>query len=191
MLRAVSNGGTRYFSQSEFAMKALAQETGARAFFPATIADLASVYGIIAEELATQYALGSTSKNPKRDGAFRRVARLGDGWHASSMDQASFRQGKEGVLRFWKEAGREGEPVWSLRIPILLDGVHRAAVDMSLLRGRHTLAGSPAKVAEELRGFQALGVSHVALEVSYSTYPAILETIDLIADQIRPALSSR
>jgi VWFA-related protein len=73
LLRAVSNGGTRYFSQSEFAMKALAQETGARAFFPATIADLASVYGIIAEELATQYALGYTSKNPKRDGAFRRV----------------------------------------------------------------------------------------------------------------------
>ena len=125
------------------------------------------------------------------DGAFRRVARLGDGWHASSMDQSTFRQGQDGVLRSWKEAGREGEPVWSLRIPILLDGVHRAAVDMSLLRGRHTLAGSPAKVAEELRGFQALGVSHVALEVSYSTYPAILETIDLIADQIRPALSSR
>jgi hypothetical protein len=42
-------------------------------------------------------------------------------------------------------------------------------------------------VAEELRGFLALGVSHVALEVSYSTYPAILETIELIADQIRPA----
>jgi hypothetical protein len=34
-------------------------------------------------------------------------------------------------------------------------------------------------------------VSHAALEVSYSTYPAILETIDLIAGQIRPALSSR
>jgi Ca-activated chloride channel homolog len=67
------NSGSRYFSQSEFAMKALAQETGARAFFPATIAELAGVYGIIAEELATQYAIGYTSKNPKRDGAFRRV----------------------------------------------------------------------------------------------------------------------
>ena len=73
------------------------------------------------------------------------------------MDQATFRQGQGGVQRFWQEARREGEPVWSLRIPILLDGVHRAAVDMSLLRGRHTLAGSPTKVAEELRGFQALG----------------------------------
>jgi Ca-activated chloride channel family protein len=71
--RTASTGGSRYFSQSEFSMKALAQETGARAFFPTSIAELAGVYGIIAEELATQYALGYTSKNPKRDGAFRRV----------------------------------------------------------------------------------------------------------------------
>ena len=68
-----ANSGSRYFSQSEFAMKALAQETGARAFFPATIAELAGVYGAIADELSMQYALGYTSKNPKRDGAFRRV----------------------------------------------------------------------------------------------------------------------
>ena len=68
-----ANSGSRYFSQSEFAMKALAQETGARAFFPASITELAVVYGTIAEELATQYAIGYTSKNPKRDGAFRRV----------------------------------------------------------------------------------------------------------------------
>lgn len=68
-----ANSGSRYFSESEFAMKSLAQETGARAFFPVVIAELAGVYGTIAEELASQYALGYTSKNPKRDGAFRRV----------------------------------------------------------------------------------------------------------------------
>jgi Ca-activated chloride channel homolog len=73
LVREASHSGSRYFSQSEFAMKSLAQETGARAFFPTAIAELASVYGSIAEELATQYALGYTSKNPKRDGAFRRV----------------------------------------------------------------------------------------------------------------------
>ena len=65
--------GQRYFSQAEFGMKALAQETGARAFFPVSIMELAGVYGSIAEELSTQYALGYTSKNPKRDGAYRRV----------------------------------------------------------------------------------------------------------------------
>ncbi len=127
--------------------------------------------------------IGGTS-----EGAFRRVARLGDGWHASSMNHEAFRQGKESVLRFWSEARREGEPTWSLRIPILLDGVHRPAVDMGLLRGRYTLAGSVAQVIDALGSFKDLGVSHVALEVSYTTYPAILETIDIIADKIRPRL---
>jgi Ca-activated chloride channel family protein len=65
--------GGRYFSQAEFTMRALAQETGGRSFVPSDIGELAGVYGMIAEELASQYALGYTSKNPKRDGAYRRV----------------------------------------------------------------------------------------------------------------------
>src|SRR5438046_1482298 len=72
----------------------------------------------------------------------------------------------------------------------LIDGVHRAAADMGLFRGCHTLNGSAKQIAEELRGFQALGCGHVALEVSYSTFPAILETIDLIADEIKPRVAS-
>ena len=71
----------------------------------------------------------------------------------------------------------------SLRIPILIDGVHRPAVDMSFLRGRHVIGGPPARIVEELRGFRDAGCEHVALEVSYSTYPAILETIDVIAER--------
>jgi Ca-activated chloride channel family protein len=65
--------GRRYFSQAEFAMKALAQETGARAYFPDHIGELAGVYGSIAADLANQYALGYSPKNGRRDGAFRRV----------------------------------------------------------------------------------------------------------------------
>jgi Ca-activated chloride channel family protein len=72
ILRAASQG-RHYFSQSDFGMKALAQETGAKAYFPTDISELAGVYSSIAEELANQYALGYTSKNPKRDGAYRRV----------------------------------------------------------------------------------------------------------------------
>jgi Ca-activated chloride channel homolog len=80
LLKAAAANGQRYFSQSEFGMKSLAQETGARAFFPVTINELAGVYGTIADELAAQYAIGYTSKNPKRDGAFRRVVvRIADG----------------------------------------------------------------------------------------------------------------
>jgi probable F420-dependent oxidoreductase len=123
------------------------------------------------------------------EGALRRVARLGDGWHATATTVEAFGQGAETVRRFWKDAGQEGEPALSLRIPILIDGVHRAAVDMSLIRGRHVIGGSIARIVEELRGYQALGCQHIALEVSYSTYPAILETIDIIAERLRPPVA--
>src|SRR5437870_4280440 len=111
------------------------------------------------------------------------------GWHASGMNHDAFRQGADTVRRFWKDAGREGSPYFSLRIPILIDGVHRAAVDMGLIRGRHTLNGSAAQIADELRGFEALGCGHVALEISYSTFPTILETIELLAEKVRPHLA--
>jgi len=61
------------FREAEFVMRTLAQETGGRAFFPAKIDDLNGVYTQIADELASQYTLGYTSANPRRDGAWRRV----------------------------------------------------------------------------------------------------------------------
>jgi Ca-activated chloride channel family protein len=64
---------TRGFREAEFVMRQLAQETGGRAFFPAKIEDLNGVYTQIADELASQYTLGYTSKNSRNDGAFRRV----------------------------------------------------------------------------------------------------------------------
>lgn len=69
----VPAAGAAASSPAEFAMKTLADETGARAFFPRQIADLAEVYGAIAAELATQYALGYTPKNDAADGVFRRI----------------------------------------------------------------------------------------------------------------------
>jgi VWFA-related protein len=73
VLQTVQASGRHYFSESDYSMRALAQETGARAFFPSAITELAGVYSSIAAELASQYAIGYTSKNPRRDGAFRKV----------------------------------------------------------------------------------------------------------------------
>ena len=123
------------------------------------------------------------------EGAFRRVARFGDGWHASATDPEAFRRGMEAVLRFWQEARREEVPIWTLRVPLFIEGVHRAAVDMSLLRGRYAIEGSVAQVVETLRTFRSLGCSHVALEVSYTTFPAILESIDILAQEVRPQVA--
>jgi VWFA-related protein len=68
-----NDSSTRGFREAEFVMRQLAQETGGRAFFPAKIEDLTGVYSQIADELASQYTLGYTSKNPRNDGAFRRI----------------------------------------------------------------------------------------------------------------------
>jgi Ca-activated chloride channel family protein len=72
-MRRARATGNRHFSESEFAMRSLAQETGARSFVPSSVSELAGVYGLIADELANQYALGYTSKNRRADGAYRRV----------------------------------------------------------------------------------------------------------------------
>jgi Ca-activated chloride channel family protein len=68
-----NDSSSRGFREAEFVMRQLAQETGGRAFFPAKIDDLNGVYAQIADELASQYTLGYTSKNPRSDGAFRRI----------------------------------------------------------------------------------------------------------------------
>jgi probable F420-dependent oxidoreductase len=125
------------------------------------------------------------------DAALRRAARLGDGWHASGMAPAAFRAGALAVGNHWKDAGRAGAPELTLRVPLLIDGIHRAAVDPALLGTRHVIRGTAAAVAKELRQYQTAGCSHVALEVSYSTYPAILDTIDILAEEIRPLLDQR
>jgi Ca-activated chloride channel family protein len=72
-----SNEGTsisaKGFKEAEFVMRQFAQETGGRAYFANQIAELAGIYGQISDELSSQYTVGYTSKNPKRDGTWRRV----------------------------------------------------------------------------------------------------------------------
>ena len=67
------NSGSKLFKEAEFVMRQLPQQTGGRAFFPNQLSDLNSVYGQISDELSSQYIVGYTSKNPRRDGAWRRI----------------------------------------------------------------------------------------------------------------------
>ena len=68
-----SSSGGRGFKEAEFVLRQLSQETGGRAFFPSQLADLANVYGQISDELSSQYTVGYTSRNGRRDGAWRRT----------------------------------------------------------------------------------------------------------------------
>lgn len=61
------------FRDSTFALKALAKETGAQAFFPANVHELKNVYDSIARELEAQYSLAYSPTNTRNDGQFRRI----------------------------------------------------------------------------------------------------------------------
>jgi Ca-activated chloride channel homolog len=65
--------GRRGFREAEFVLRQLSQETGGRAFFPSHANELPKIYTQISEELASQYSLAYTSRNPMRNGAWRRI----------------------------------------------------------------------------------------------------------------------
>lgn len=68
-----AGGQSKGFREATYALRQLTNDTGGRAFFPADVKSLASVYGQIYDELSSQYTIGYTSKNPRRDGAWRRI----------------------------------------------------------------------------------------------------------------------
>jgi Ca-activated chloride channel family protein len=55
------------------ALQKISEETGGKAFFPASTSDLPAIVAEIARELRSQYAIGYYSTNSTRDGSFRRV----------------------------------------------------------------------------------------------------------------------
>ena len=61
------------FKEGDFFLRQFAQQTGGRSFFPAQLSELSSVYGQISDELSSQYTLGYSSKNQRRDGTWRRI----------------------------------------------------------------------------------------------------------------------
>jgi len=68
-----ASNGSKIFKEAEFVLRQLTQETGGRAFFPSLASELNGVYSQISDEISSQYTVGYTSRNPKRDGAWRRI----------------------------------------------------------------------------------------------------------------------
>jgi Ca-activated chloride channel family protein len=67
------DAGSRGFNEAEFVLKQFAQETGGRSFFPAAASELEGIYAQIGDELASQYTMAYESRNPRRDGRWRRI----------------------------------------------------------------------------------------------------------------------
>jgi Ca-activated chloride channel family protein len=72
-LQSEESRSRRGFREADFVLRQLALETGGRAFFPDVVEELPALYQQISDELSSQYALGYSSANPLRNGAWRRI----------------------------------------------------------------------------------------------------------------------
>jgi Ca-activated chloride channel family protein len=61
------------FNEADFVLRTLTFETGGHAYPVTDTGQLPAIYQQIADELANQYTLAYTPRNPKRDGAWRRI----------------------------------------------------------------------------------------------------------------------
>ena len=68
-----ATGDGKGYGQADYALRQLTTQTGGRVFFPSSVGELRSIYALILQELSSQYLVGYTSANQKRDGAWRRI----------------------------------------------------------------------------------------------------------------------
>ena len=73
-LGQAASGGTRRPDEGQFILRQLAQRTGGRAFFAGSADDLADVYRLIRDELASQYFPAYESTSARRNGKWRAIS---------------------------------------------------------------------------------------------------------------------
>jgi probable F420-dependent oxidoreductase len=106
-------------------------------------------------------------------GAFRRVATLGDGWHATSKTPAQLAEAL-GRLRAACEAARR--PLESVELSL------RYGLTDDLIK-----QGTQA-VVDALAEYKRLGVKHILLEFRRDDLGRMLEILDLVTSRVRPAV---
>src|SRR5262245_58651042 len=107
-------------------------------------------------------------------GAFRRVATLGDGWHATSKTPTQFAEALGRLRKATDEARRAFSSIeLSLRFGLTDDLIKQ---------------GVPA-IVDTLAQYKKLGLKHVVLEFRRDDLGRMLEILDLVTRDVRPAVN--
>jgi len=106
-------------------------------------------------------------------GALRRVVTLGDGWHATSQSPEQLRHSLERLQLAANKAGRPFDTLaLSLRLPLRADAVQ----------------GSRQAIIDQYCAYKALGLTHLVVDFRRDSLAQMLETLDLMVTEIRPAV---
>lgn len=118
--------------------------------------------------------------NSKR--AMRRALELGDGWQPGWSRPDQFAQELEEFQRVAERVGRDPKTVeLSMIRPLqILDEAKQP---------RRALIGTPEQIAEDIRAYQELGVSHFVFNFRTIHPSEAVETVERFATQVRPLLS--
>jgi probable F420-dependent oxidoreductase len=108
-------------------------------------------------------------------GAFRRVATLGDGWHATSKTPDELR---ESLPRLRAAADAARRPFDTIELSV------RVGLRQGFTRD------SRQGIVDQLGAYKALGLSHVLLDFRRDTLKEMLDTLDMVARDIRPAVDA-
>jgi probable F420-dependent oxidoreductase len=100
--------------------------------------------------------------------ALRRVAELGDGWHAAF---ATPREMEAGLARLREECRRRGRAVTSIALSVRMGLAARRSAD---------------ELVGELKALRDLGVSHVVLETRMRDLDDMVATFERFAHDVRP-----
>jgi probable F420-dependent oxidoreductase len=108
-------------------------------------------------------------------GALRRVVTLGDGWHATSQSPEQLRHSLERLQLAANKAGRPFDTLaLSLRLPLRADAVQ----------------GSRQAIIDQYCAYKALGLTHLVVDFRRDSLAQMLETLDLMVTEIRPAVQA-
>lgn len=128
------------------------------------------------------------------EAALRRAGTLGDGWHPIGLrppvlllpDEYAARAKQ--VHMYAQQAGRDPAAVTlSFRAPMEVRGPR----DKAPGGDRPLFQGTAAQVADDLRRYQAAGVSHVVFDPVHPDLKAVLANLERFAEEVRPRVARR
>ena len=106
-------------------------------------------------------------------GAFRRVATLGDGWHATSKTPAQF---SEALGRLRKATDEARRPFESIELSLRFE-----LTDELITQGTQA-------VVDALGAYQRLGLKHILLQFRRDDLGRMLEILEFVTGRVRPAV---
>jgi probable F420-dependent oxidoreductase len=118
------------------------------------------------------------------EGALRRAATMGDGWHPTGMPPDGFRAGREKVRQLAAGAGRDPDALaFSIRLEVEIAGRPSSA----RAAARTRLHGDdPAQMIDGIRAYQRAGAEHVVLALNTGDVARIAALMAEIADKVVP-----